>query len=202
LALLPVIEPGNGSHRRKNKAMNRTLLLICTALAASACERSSERAAMERSSERSSEQSPADRTSIPPPAPPGGTGESKPAGTSLGNQPGAGSAQQRVPVSGSDEHAANDTGKNERDRSGATATSGDQSESEADLRITQKIRQAVVDDSELSATAKNVKIVTKEGVVTLRGPVKSSQEKSQIASVAQRVDGVKRIDNQLEIASK
>jgi osmotically-inducible protein OsmY len=51
-------------------------------------------------------------------------------------------------------------------------------------------------------TAKNVKIITNEGVVTLRGPVKTSEEKAQIAAIAQRVAGVKRVDNQLELATK
>jgi osmotically-inducible protein OsmY len=45
-----------------------------------------------------------------------------------------------------------------------------------------------------------VKIISVIVVVTLRGPVKSTQEKTEIAAIAQKVDGVKRIDNQLEIA--
>jgi osmotically-inducible protein OsmY len=105
-------------------------------------------------------------------------------------------------ASASDEHAADNTGKNERDRSGDTVTPGDQGGSEADRRVTQQIRKAVVDDSKLSMTAKNVKIITNEGVVTLRGPVKTSEEKAQIAAIAQRVAGVKRVDNQLELATK
>ena len=68
--------------------------------------------------------------------------------------------------------------------------------------MTQQIRKAVVDDSKLSATAKNVKIITQDGVVTLRGPVKNNQEKAEIAAIAQKVDGLKRVDNQLEIATK
>jgi osmotically-inducible protein OsmY len=165
--------------------MNRTLLLLCTALAATACERSSE-----ESRSPSASSTPASSTPATSPSP------------SLANQPSPGAAEQRVPVSGSDDRAADNTGRNERDREGSTATSGDQGGTEADRSITQKVRQAVVDDEQLSATAKNVKIITKEGVVTLRGPVKSSQEKSQIASAAQRVDGVKRIDNQLEVTTK
>ncbi len=47
--------------------------------------------------------------------------------------------------------------------------------------------------------AKNVKIITQDGVVTLRGPVKSAEEKAMIASVAQKTGGVKRVDNQLEV---
>ena len=55
---------------------------------------------------------------------------------------------------------ADNTSMNQRDRSGETQTSGDQSNSSADLKITQAIRQALMKDSELSMTAKNVKIIT------------------------------------------
>jgi hyperosmotically inducible protein len=96
---------------------------------------------------------------------------------------------------------ADNTGKNERDRAIAALTPGDQGGSEADRTVTQRVRQGVVESDSLSINGKNVKIITVDGVVTLRGPVKSDQEKSQIAAIAQRVDGVKRVDNQLEIAA-
>jgi hyperosmotically inducible protein len=97
---------------------------------------------------------------------------------------------------------ADNTKKNERDRGNDTLTPGDQGTSEADRTITQKIRQSVVKSDTLSMTGKNVKIITADGVVTLRGPVKSDQEKTDIAALAKSVDGVKRVDNQLEIAAK
>jgi len=90
---------------------------------------------------------------------------------------------------------------NERDRDGDSVTPGDQAENEADRKITQRVRQAVVDKDGLSMNAKNVKIVTANGVVTLRGPVESSSEKADIASIAQGTDGVTRVENQLEIAA-
>lgn len=93
---------------------------------------------------------------------------------------------------------ADNTDKNERDRSGAALTPGDQGGSEADRTVTQQVRQGVVANDALSTTGKNVKIITVDGVVTLRGPVKSPEEKATIASIAQRVNGVKRVDNQLE----
>ena len=96
--------------------------------------------------------------------------------------------------------AADNTKKNERDRA-PTLTPGDQGNNEMDLGITQKIRQAVVKDDALSMTAKNAKIITVDGVVTLRGPVKSDKEKTEIGALAQAVTGVKRVDNQLEIAT-
>jgi hyperosmotically inducible protein len=93
------------------------------------------------------------------------------------------------------------TGRNVRDRGGETKTSGDQSESEADRTITQNIRKALTEDDSLSTNAKNVKIITNDGVVTLRGPVKNEKEKAEIEAKAKQVAGVRNVDNQLEVAS-
>lgn len=96
---------------------------------------------------------------------------------------------------------ADNTAKNERDRSGETKTSGDQSESPADIKTTAAIRQAVVGDGSLSMTAKNVKIITANGVITLRGPVSTAAEKATIAKLAHaNAHGAKVVD-QLEVAA-
>ena len=100
---------------------------------------------------------------------------------------------------GQDKPAADNTAKNERDRSGETQTSGDQSNSREDIKITAAIRRAVVAEKSLSMTAKNVKIITADGMVTLRGPVNSAEEKATIAKLAQSAAGQAKIDNQLEV---
>ena len=96
--------------------------------------------------------------------------------------------------------AANNSGRNERDRSGDTKTSGDQSNSSADIKMTAAIRRAVMGDDSLSMTAKNVKIITADGVVTLRGPVKTAAEKAAIAkhAMAAAEDHAK-VENQIEV---
>ena len=94
------------------------------------------------------------------------------------------------------------TGKNERDRSGETQTSGDQSNSSADLKTTQAIRQAIMKDSELSASAKNIKVITANGHVTLRGPVKNAQEKAKIDRLAKTAAVGAQIEYQLEVTNK
>ena len=91
------------------------------------------------------------------------------------------------------------TATNERDRSGETQTSGDQSNSSADLNITQAIRRALTKDSELSMTAKNIKIITANSHVTLRGPVKTAQEKAKIDQLAKSAAGGAHIDDQLDV---
>ena len=97
--------------------------------------------------------------------------------------------------------APDNSGRNVRDRNDATKTAGDQSESEADRTISQNIRQAIVADDSVSTNGKNVKIITVDGTVTLSGPVKTEQEKTNIGAKAQQIAGVKRVDNQLEITN-
>jgi osmotically-inducible protein OsmY len=98
-----------------------------------------------------------------------------------------------------DKTKPDNTAINERDRSRETQTSGDQSNSSADLKITQAIRQALMKDSELSTTAKNVKIITNNGQVILRGPVKNAQEKAKIDQLARSAAGGAKIDDQLDV---
>ena len=99
-----------------------------------------------------------------------------------------------------DEKAKPDnTATNERDRSGETQTSGDQSNSSADLKITQNIRRALMKERELSTMAKNIKVVTANGQVTLRGPVKSAQEKAKVDQITRSAASGAQIDDQLEV---
>jgi osmotically-inducible protein OsmY len=94
---------------------------------------------------------------------------------------------------------ADNTGRNVRDRDDRAPTPMDQGSSEGDRTITAEIRKALTDNDELSTNAKNVKIITQDGTVTLRGPVKSPQEKTTVSSIARRAPGVKRVDDQLEV---
>jgi osmotically-inducible protein OsmY len=88
---------------------------------------------------------------------------------------------------------------NQRDTKNATPTPMDQGEGQSDLDITKRIRQAVMGDKSLSFTAKNVKIITRDGKVVLRGPVNSADERASIAAAAQKVAGAGNVDNQLEV---
>lgn len=95
--------------------------------------------------------------------------------------------------------APDNTGRNVRDRSGDTLTPGDQSENQADLTLTQRIRRELMADKSLSTDAKNVKIITINGIVTLRGPVNTVKEKSTIEAKAQSIAGTTNVDSQLEV---
>jgi hyperosmotically inducible periplasmic protein len=109
------------------------------------------------------------------------------------------SAFSLAALAGDEKAKPDNTATNERDRSGETKTSGDQSNSSADLKTTQAIRQALMKDGELSTAAKNIKVITSNGRVTLRGPVKTAQEKAKIDRLAKSAAGGAQIDNQLDV---
>ncbi|MDX1929628.1 MAG: BON domain-containing protein [Pirellulaceae bacterium] len=87
---------------------------------------------------------------------------------------------------------------NDRDRNTNAKTPLDQNENQADINITAGIRKNIV-NTKMSVNAQNVKIITQDGTVTLRGPVKSSDEKKQVEDIARNFAGVKTVDSQLEI---
>jgi len=95
---------------------------------------------------------------------------------------------------------ADNTGINKRDTSPENITADQQGQTKEDREITQKIRQAVVDDKSLSTNAHNVKIITVDGVVTLKGPVASEAEKRTIEEKAAQIAGKDKMKSEIEIA--
>ncbi len=93
---------------------------------------------------------------------------------------------------------ASNTGINKRDRDDRTLTPMDQKNNQSDLKITQEIRQALMKD-EFSMDAKNIKVITRNGTVTLRGPVKTDAELQKISVLVKATPGIKSIDNQLQV---
>ncbi len=78
-------------------------------------------------------------------------------------------------------------------------TAEEQGGSASDRELTTNIRREIIKNDSLSATAKNVKIITIDGKVTLRGPVNSDAEKKTIASIAEKIAGKGKITNKLEV---
>jgi hyperosmotically inducible protein len=91
------------------------------------------------------------------------------------------------------------SGQNKRDTAGNLPTADTQSNSTSDVQIAAEIRKSVVADRTLSTYAHNVKIIVKDGRVTLRGPVHSDTERAIVADKAIRIVGADHVDNQLEI---
>ena len=98
--------------------------------------------------------------------------------------------------------APDNTKVNERDRSKDEPTADQQKNSPSDREITQQIRQSIMKDKSLSTYAHNVKIITQNGQVTLKGPVRSEDEKKTVETKAAEVAGENKVSNQLDIKPK
>ena len=88
---------------------------------------------------------------------------------------------------------------NQRDQSTNELTAQDQGSSKGDLELTRKIRQEMVKQRTLSSDAKNIKVISIDGVVTLKGPVPSASEKKRIEKIAMRIAGHSKVISQIEI---
>jgi hyperosmotically inducible protein len=112
--------------------------------------------------------------------------------------------QQPAPQTASpaDNTPADNTKLNERDRNANEPTADRQKDNRSDREITQQVRKAIVKDKSLSTYAHNVKVITQNGMVTLKGPVRSEEEKRAIEAKAAEVAGQDKVTNQLDVKSK
>src|SRR5438105_4325845 len=110
-------------------------------------------------------------------------------------------AQQ--PADPSSQAAPDNTGKNQRDRSKPEPTADQQKENKSDRELARQIRQTLVKDKSLSTYAHNIKVVAQNGEVTLKGPVKSADEKQAIeAKAAEVAGGADKIKSEIEVTGK
>jgi hyperosmotically inducible periplasmic protein len=91
---------------------------------------------------------------------------------------------------------------NASDRAAGAPTADQQSNSKSDTELTRQIRRAVTKDTSLSVSAHNVKIISSDGSVTLKGPVKNDAEKASIAAKAEAIAGAGKVNNQLEVENQ
>jgi hyperosmotically inducible periplasmic protein len=94
---------------------------------------------------------------------------------------------------------ADNTKVNQRDRNADQPTADQQTSNRSDRDITQQIRRSIVKDKSLSTYAHNVKIVTQNGQVTLKGPVRSDEEKRAIEAKAAEIAGDSKVTSQLDV---
>jgi hyperosmotically inducible periplasmic protein len=92
------------------------------------------------------------------------------------------------------------TGVNKRDKAPAAVTADQQGNQSADLNTTREIRRAIVADKSLSTYAHNIKVITVNGKVTLKGPVRSDAERTALETKAAAVAGATNVVNDLSIA--
>ena len=86
-----------------------------------------------------------------------------------------------------------------QDRDSGQVTADQQKSNKADCELTQKIRRSVVSDKALSISAHNVKIISRDGMVTLRGTVKSDDEKKSIEDKATEIAGQGKVTSELAV---
>jgi hyperosmotically inducible protein len=103
-------------------------------------------------------------------------------------------------VSAGAQTPADNTKVNKRDRAKGAATADQQKENSTDREIARKIRRSLMDDKALSTYAHNVKIIAQDGQVTLKGPVRTEDEKKAVEAKATEVAGAGHVTNQISIA--
>lgn len=108
-------------------------------------------------------------------------------------------AKEQQKFEQSQEKAPNNTSKNTRDDKLGKVTAENQSNKKKDVDITRELRKAIMDTKGMSVDGQNVKIITRKGVVTLRGPVSSETEKNLIGDLVKNCPSVASYTNQLEI---
>ena len=115
--------------------------------------------------------------------------------------PQLGSPKQQTPphTSAPTPGETDNTRMNQRDREEPRVTADQQQESESDRKLSAAIRKSITDDKNLSTYAHNVKIITQNGMVTLRGPVRSDAEKRAIESAAKKVTGDANVKSEITI---
>jgi hyperosmotically inducible protein len=98
--------------------------------------------------------------------------------------------------------AADNSKANQQDRSSAAPTADQQKNDRSDLQLTQQVRRSLTKDKSLSTYAHNIKVITQNGMVTLKGPVRSEEEKSAILAKAAEIAGKTNINDQLTVVPK
>ncbi len=111
-------------------------------------------------------------------------------------------ARAQEPTSQQAPPAADNTKMNQRDRSMDKPSAEQQKENRSDREITKQIRQSIMKDKSLSTYAHNVKIVAQNGQVTLKGPVRSEDEKRAIETKAAEVAGQDKVSSELNVKPK
>lgn len=112
-------------------------------------------------------------------------------------------AQEPAPAPASQDQPKPDNTKvNKRDRDANAMHAGKQKGNPNDRETSRQIRRSIVKDKSLSTYAHNIKIITRDGMVTLKGPVRTEEEKSNVEAKAAAVVGQDKVKSEIEIAPK
>ena len=97
---------------------------------------------------------------------------------------------------------ADNTKMNQRDRNSNEPTADNQKANQSDRDITQQIRRSIEKDKSLSTYGHNVKVITQNGMVTLKGPVRSEEEKKAVEAKAAEIAGADKVTNEIDVQPK
>ena len=97
---------------------------------------------------------------------------------------------------------ADNTKVNQRDQNPNEPTADQQPSNQSDMQITQQLRKAIIADKSLSTYGHNVKVIAQDGMVTLKGPVRSDEEKNAVEAKAAQIAGKDKVTSQLEVKPK
>lgn len=112
---------------------------------------------------------------------------------------------QPIAQQGADQAAtpqADNTRMNQQDRNANEPTADQQKADRSDREITQQIRKSITSDKSLSTYGHNVKVITQNGMVTLKGPVRSEEEKKAVEAKAAEVAGADKVTNEIDVQPK
>ncbi len=115
---------------------------------------------------------------------------------------GCGTLMLAQDAAGQNAPASDNSKMNQRDRNPNAPTADQQSDNPSDRDITRQVRQAINADKTLSAYAHNVKVITQNGQVTLKGPVRSDEEKRAIEAKATAIAGDGKVTSELTVKPK
>ena len=115
---------------------------------------------------------------------------------------GSGAMVMAQDATGQNPPASDNTQLNQRDRNPNEPTADKQQNNRSDRDITQQIRKAITGDKTFSEYARNVKVVTQSGQVTLKGPVRTDDEKNAIEEKAKAIAGDGNVTNDLTVKPK
>ena len=101
-----------------------------------------------------------------------------------------------------EQRPADNSKVNTRDRNSSASTADQQKENQSDREIARQIRQSIVKDKSLSTYAHNVKVISENGTVTLKGPVRSEEEKKAVESKAVEIAGQDKVQNDIQVVAK
>ena len=97
---------------------------------------------------------------------------------------------------------ADNTRMNQQDRNSNEPTADQQKADRSDREITQQIRKSITSDKSLSTYGHNVKVITQNGMVTVKGPVRSEEEKKAVEAKAAEVAGADKVTNEIDVQPK